>query len=138
MAALATPVSPLAPAPARRPPHLRLVPPVARERPAPRPDDEARRLHPSVYRRRRLGVATAALALGATAWSVLPGGEAAAPPITPVPASAVVHVVAPGDTIWSIARRLQPEGDVRATVDRLVAAHGSSVLQPGDRIALAG
>lgn len=138
MAALAAPVSALAPAPSSRRSHLRLLPPVAPERTGPRPDEEARRLHPSVYRRRRLGVATAALALGATAWTVLPGGGAAPTASAPPAPAAAVHVVAPGDTIWSIARRLQPEGDVRATVDRLVAAHGSAVLQPGDRIALAG
>jgi len=39
-----------------------------------------------------------------------------------------------GDTIWSIARRIQPNGDVRPLVDRLVAANGSSMLQAGDRL----
>ena len=34
----------------------------------------------------------------------------------------VVVVGAPGDTYWSIARRLQPTGDVRPLVDRLAAA----------------
>ena len=37
----------------------------------------------------------------------------------------------PGDTIWTIARRAQPDGDVRPLVDRLVAAHGSGPLHPG-------
>ena len=39
-----------------------------------------------------------------------------------------------GDTIWSIARRLQPTGDVRPLVDRLIAANGSAVIQAGDRL----
>jgi hypothetical protein len=46
----------------------------------------------------------------------------------------MVVEVAPGDTLWTIARRLQPSGDVRPLVDRLAAAHGSTVLQVGERI----
>jgi len=49
----------------------------------------------------------------------------------------VVEVVRPGDTMWSLAARLQPHGDLRPTVDGLVAAHGSRPLQPGERIAIA-
>lgn len=45
-------------------------------------------------------------------------------------------VVRSGDTLWSIARRLQPNGDVRSLVDRLVIANGSSTVWPGDRIAV--
>lgn len=47
-------------------------------------------------------------------------------------------MVRPGDTMWSIARDLQPTGDIRPMVDRLVAAHGSSAIAPGDRIAIEG
>ena len=47
-------------------------------------------------------------------------------------------LVRPGDTMWSIARDLQPDGDIRPLVDRLVAAHGSSSIVPGDRISLDG
>ena len=41
------------------------------------------------------------------------------------------------DTMWSIARRIQPTGDVRALVERLVAANGSAI-QPGDRVVVPG
>jgi hypothetical protein len=41
--------------------------------------------------------------------------------------------VQPGDTAWSIARRLAPTGDIRGLVDELVEANGG-VLQPGDRL----
>lgn len=47
-----------------------------------------------------------------------------------------VIVVQSGDTLTSIARRLQPSGDVSGLVDRLAALHGPGALQPGDRIAL--
>jgi LysM repeat protein len=43
---------------------------------------------------------------------------------------------AAGDTLWSIARRIQPAGDVRSLVDQLVALNGTAPLQPGQAIAL--
>jgi nucleoid-associated protein YgaU len=53
-----------------------------------------------------------------------------------VPARAV-YVVQPGDTIWSIAHDLDPSGDTRATVDRIVALNGGAALEPGQRLRLA-
>jgi Tfp pilus assembly protein FimV len=52
-----------------------------------------------------------------------------------VPARAV-YVVQPGDTIWSIAHALDPAGDSRATVDRIVALNGGAALEPGQRLRL--
>jgi Tfp pilus assembly protein FimV len=49
-----------------------------------------------------------------------------------------VYVVQPGDTVWSIARRLDPQGDVRATVDALVERHGSASVEIGDRLPIGG
>jgi LysM repeat protein len=46
--------------------------------------------------------------------------------------------VEPGDTLWSIARRVQPNGDVRPLVDQLVAAQGGEVLLPGQQIVVPG
>lgn len=100
-----------------------------------------------VYRRRRLAVA--ALVLGA----VLAGGEALGAlgggPLTaseagsPAPAALVVqpvsrstHVVAPGDTLWSIARRAQPAGDVRPLVDAMMAERAGRPLEVGERVEL--
>jgi nucleoid-associated protein YgaU len=51
-----------------------------------------------------------------------------------VAAGAEVVVVEPGDTLWSIARRVEPTGDVRPVVDRLVAANGSTVIVPGQEL----
>lgn len=56
----------------------------------------------------------------------------AAPGATPA-ATAEVQVQA-GDTYWSVARRLQPTGDVRPLVDQLVALNGSAPLQAGQEI----
>lgn len=68
--------------------------------------------------------------VGATA-APAPGG------VAPV-ADAEVVVVQPGDTLWSIARRLDPGGDVRPLVDRLVAANGGTALQPGQQLVVPG
>lgn len=63
-------------------------------------------------------------------------GLAPAPAATSPIAGGRTVVVQPGDTLWTIARRIQPAGDVRALVDRLVAAHGSAPLQPGERVSV--
>ena len=64
---------------------------------------------------------------------------ASAGPVTVAGAAAgSTVVVRPGDTFWSIARDLQPDGDIRPLVDQLVAAHGSTAIAPGDRIAIGG
>jgi len=83
------------------------------------------------------GVLVLALMFGAVAV-----GRGALAGLAPAPAAATGSptgqsvVVEPGDTLWSIARRLQPNGDVRPLVDRLIAAQGSALIEPGDRIAL--
>jgi LysM repeat protein len=92
-------------------------------------------LHPAVYRRRRIGAAVALVALVAVAYLAVTSA-AAAPAGSPAAASA--YVVQPGDTLWSIARRLQPSGDVRSLVDALAARTGSASLQAGQRLSLDG
>ena len=105
----------------------------------------ANRSHPSAAGRRLrpavaiLAVAAAGTLLGAGS---LAGAEQATEPRPPEPAvqgppAAASHVVQPGDTLWTLARRLQPEGDVRPLVARLRAATGGGALAPGQRIPLA-
>lgn len=48
------------------------------------------------------------------------------------------HVVRPGDTLWAIARKIKPEGDLRPVVDELARRTGGRPLQPGQRIELDG
>lgn len=96
----------------------------------------------ATYRRRRLAALVVAAGLAFVAWVALGalGGVLTAPgrsaPDVGSATSVEVVGVAPGDTLWSIARRLQPSGDVRPLVDRLAAAHGGTVLQVGERIAV--
>jgi nucleoid-associated protein YgaU len=114
-----------------------------------------------VYRRRRLAVLAAALGLvlvGVLAFSQLTASSSgtagevkmapASAPIVHNPAAygasgqrvpaRAVYVVQPGDTLWSIARAIDPAGDTRATVDRLVALNGGAALEPGQRLRLTG
>ena len=46
------------------------------------------------------------------------------------------YVVRPGDTLWSIAAALHPDGDVRDAVDALAALNGGPVLRTGQVLRL--
>ena len=62
----------------------------------------------------------------------VPGGSVVEAAGTPV-----VYVVQPGDTLWEIADKFNPEGtDIRHTVDQLADITGGVQLQPGQRIVL--
>lgn len=76
-----------------------------------------------------LGSPLAGLVGGATT-----PAEGPSPSPAPAAAPSSVHVVQPGDTYWSIARHLSGPGDVRSTVDALVAANDERPLVAGDRI----
>lgn len=72
-----------------------------------------------------------AVGIGAGAFSGLVPEPGTA---TVAAAESTVVVVEPGDSLWSIARRVQPEGDVRPLVHRIVQVNGSRLLQPGQEI----
>lgn len=63
------------------------------------------------------------------------GGRALPSRATPLRPGAE-YVVRPGDTLWSIALRLDPTGDPRAVVARLAAETGSATIVPGERLRL--
>jgi len=98
----------------------------------------------SVYRRRRIAVTLALVLFGAVVWTAVSvlfglGERAAAGPESPSgPVAPIVHIVAPGDTLWSITASLDVDGDIREMVDALVAANGGSGLQVGQRIEVPG
>ena len=54
------------------------------------------------------------------------------------PVAARVHIVQPGETLWTIARAMQPSGDVRPLVATLAKGIGNRTLQPGDRVPIPG
>ncbi len=141
------------PAPAR-PAHGGATP--ARRRPQSEPDRRCHQARPTrarcitdgrttrpslAVRRRRFVLGTVAaglLAALALPWSGTGGSLA-----TPGPALAgekvVAHssyVVRPGDTLWSIAARLDPTGDPRAVVAQLETQVGGDNVVPGESLVL--
>lgn len=100
------------------------------------------RLHLAVARRRRrLGVVLALVVILLAVAAVVPAlaglaGGAGTPPGATGPSSAPVHVVQPGDTLWSIAGAHAPERDVRLVVDELVELNGRAPIVPGERLLL--
>tara|TARA_Y100001936_G_C15673000_1_gene457154 strand:- start:95 stop:553 length:459 start_codon:yes stop_codon:yes gene_type:complete len=47
-----------------------------------------------------------------------------------------VVIVKPGDTLWSIARKIQPTGDVRPLVDRIATLNSGHALIAGQALLL--
>jgi hypothetical protein len=103
------------------------------QEPAPLP----RRVPPEVRRRRTLVAVTAvllvalALPLSGTGGHSHPIGSALAETGRPV-----VYTVQPGDSLWSIAERVDPSADPRPLMDRLASQTGSDTVVPGERIVL--
>jgi Tfp pilus assembly protein FimV len=104
------------------------------------------RPHPSVAVRRRRAAITLVIlaALGILLGAGSLAGAGQAPPssssrveLDTTAVASATHVVQPGDTLWSVARRIQPEGDVRPLVARLRAAHGPGPLLPGEPLRIA-
>lgn len=77
-----------------------------------------------------------------TPFGLLGGGPLAASEQPGSPGSlgshAAAYVVKPGDTLWSIATRVDRGGDPRPLVDRMAAQLGTYELQPGETIDLPG
>lgn len=96
---------------------------------------------PATYRRRQV-VALAVAAL--MVWLVVSTGVTLASwargPAVPdlgADGTPAVHVVRPGETIWSIARDLQPRGDIRPLVDLILVRNGGDAdLVVGQQLVL--
>jgi len=91
---------------------------------------------PAVRRRR---LATLGLVAAAVVGLALPvswlGGKPAAAGTAPSPlVGHAFYTVRPGDTLWSIATRLEPGGDPRPVVTQLATETGSDTVMIGERI----
>jgi nucleoid-associated protein YgaU len=87
-------------------------------------------------RRRRLARTLVVASLAASGLGFLAGHAAAGSDAARVPAH--VYVVRPGDTLWTIAGRVDPGADPRAVVDALVAGNHlrDAAIAPGQVLRL--
>ena len=93
-----------------------------------------------VYFRRRLFAGLALVLVGALFWTVISlvvgVGEKQVGADLTSNAPREIYIVAPGDTLWSIASAIDNDGDPRDTIDRLAALNGGSSLYIGQRLIL--
>ena len=92
------------------------------------------------YFRRRFLVGLLLVIVGAIFWTaislVVGVGEEQVGADLSNSAPREVYIVAPGDTLWSIAGSIDNDGDPRDTVDRLAALNGGSSIYVGQRLIL--
>ena len=105
---------------------------------------------PAVYRRRRVVALILAVALVVVAMAGIRAvlrpltGSADGRPLSaldasaPVPAGTETLLVQPGESLWDIARDLQPTGDLRPLVDELAALNGGATLEAAQNLVLPG
>ncbi len=103
---------------------------------------ESSRTTGATVRRRRMILGTVAVALLAAL--ALPWGGAGGRPLA-TPGSALAgtaltahtqYIVQLGDTLWSIALRLDPDGDPRPLVAQMAGEMGGDVVVPGEHLVL--
>ena len=109
-----------------RAPHLRLMP-----TPAP---ISLPKVSAATYRRRRLVTMATIALVGALAFGVLSGSQAEAGFTGSAAASSPRFVIAQsGDTLWAIARRVAPQGNIAELVEQLVVLNGDTI-QVGQQV----
>lgn len=104
-------------------------------------DVGVRRRQRAAVRTRRRRFVLAAVVVGLAVGLGLPlralgGAPAPAPRAAAAVATEALYVVQPGDTLWSIASRLDPHGDPRALAEALAKQTGSEAVVPGERLAI--
>lgn len=97
----------------------------------------SRSVTPEVYRRRRLAVVAVVVGLLLGLASFGRSADATSTPEAEA-AAAVLVVVQPGDTLWSIAETLAPGTDPRPIVAELREVAGPGSLQPGQLLSVPG
>lgn len=109
---------------------------------APVPPVPTRRPDRATYRRRRMAAivvvaATTVVITGLLAWvSGLVGSALGGVPASAPERTGVTYRVAPGDTLWGIASRLDPGGDRRSLVAALVERNGGDALRVGQTLVI--
>ena len=134
MAAVLAPAPSPRPAPSGRPsapggrPQLRLI-----------PGGRSPEALAATYRRRRLVAAlvlVTVLVVAVHLAQVLAGVAAgwAAPAPAAIDGPTVAVEAESGDTLWSLARQVHPDGDVRPVVEAMVADRGTAAVEVGEQV----
>ena len=121
--------------PARRP----VARPVGRPALRVLPGGRSSQAMAATYRRRRLVAGLLLVTVLAVGWLAIDAAAGAAARLAaPQPAAiegpTVVVEAGPGDTLWTLAREVQPAGDVRPAVEAMIAERGGSSVQVGDEV----
>lgn len=128
VAITAFPTAIAAPAPRRPAPVTRPTTPL---RSVPAPATAGRRLA-GVGR----GVSWAVVALVAVLAVAYLALSGPAPAVEGIPVQDATHVVAPGETMWSVANEIAPAGEAAAYVERLVEVNGTATVTAGQVLVL--
>jgi hypothetical protein len=89
-----------------------------------------------VRRRRTLLASIVVLLVGLALPLSGTGGYSHATGSAPVETPGGVYTVKTGDTLWSIAQRVDPAGDPRPMVSELARQTGSNTVYPGEQITI--
>ncbi|MBF82192.1 MAG: hypothetical protein CL522_02120 [Actinobacteria bacterium] len=107
---------------------------------APTCDSKNGKVSSQNYFRRRLFVGLLLVIVGALFWTaislVVGVGEKQVGADLTSDAPREIYIVAPGDTLWSIASAIDTDGDPRDTIDRLADLNGGSSIYIGQRLIL--
>lgn len=139
MAAVLAPAPSPRPAPVRRPSGAAAGGPAGRPQLRLIPGGRSPQALAATYRRRRVVAALVLVTVLVVAVQLLQvlGGVAAdlgAPAPAAIEGPTVAVEAGPGDTLWSLARQVHPEGDVRPVVEAMVADRGTAAVEVGQQV----
>jgi Tfp pilus assembly protein FimV len=99
-------------------------------------DETTARPSARVYAVRRLVAAGLALALLFVVGQMVSASMTAGPADQSILQGASVHIVQPGESLWSIAQKERPRADMAQLVDELLRLNGSSTIRVGQELIL--
>jgi LysM repeat protein len=99
-------------------------------------DETISRPSARVYAVRRLVAAGLALALLFVVGQMVASSLTATPAQPSISQGTSVHIVQPGESLWSIAQQERPHADMAQLVDQLLRLNGSSTIRVGQELIL--